>query len=832
MNWTWQTLRIPCALTLLWCLLLLGLYRWNADSEADHIHELALLQARSFFAQIVATRAWNAVHGGVLVPESAYGPPNPYLPEDDRVVTTSDGQRLTRVNPAYMTRQISEILNDREGVGFRITSLFPLRPENAPDVWEKAALDKFRYGEKEVFTLEQGMKGSLSHYRFMAPLATDATCMNCHRDERDVTGGQRGGISVALAAAPLLAVQADRLNTLSITYWCIAIVGVFGIGGATLLISSRQAVAEAANRMKSAFLANMSHDMRTPLTGIIGMADLLEAPGCPPERRSAYIAQLKGASANLLEIVNDITDYSCLESGRLRLLPRHFALRNAVDECLGLFRFTCEQKGLTLTADIPPGLPDSLTGDDFRLRQALGNLVSNAVKFTRRGTITVAVREEERSAEDVMLRFTVQDTGVGIPLHEQDAIFESFVQGGAAHELRMGGTGLGLAITRDIAAMCGGTAGVHSTPGTGSSFWFTARLGIATEQEARADRRQPLVQDSHVPYRSPLPPSEEVLPHQTGDSAAMTCSPASLSVASPAHRLRILVADDNPVNRLFLHDALTGAGYDVMCASDGLEALECLADGRGFSLALLDVRMPGLDGLDVLRHMRAGDVPGIRPDTPVLMVTASAAGDERAQLLNAPADGVIIKPLRVATLLEQVHRVLHPGTAAMAAASPPALPPSSHCPGDAPLPSASAASYPPPVAPLSTVASQQQDTTPLPVHDTQAALADLAGNEGLLARLYAAFLDDVPTRRTALMRTLEVRQTSEWDLAPLRREAHALCNSAKALHLGHLAASTSALEMACVAGAPDRRMLEAVITDLAGAETTLTALLQATREDA
>lgn len=136
------------------------------------------------------------------------------------------------------------------------------------------------------------------------------------------------------------------------------------------------------------------------------------------------------------------------------------------------------------------------------------------------------------------------------------------------------------------------------------------------------------------------------------------------------------------------------------------------------------------------------------------------------------------------------------------------------------------------MAPLSTVASQQQDTTPLPVHDTQAALADLAGNEGLLARLYAAFLDDVPTRRTALMRTLEVRQTSEWDLATLRREAHALCNSAKALHLGHLAASTSVLEMACVAGAPDRRMLESVIADLAEAETTITAHLQATREDA
>lgn len=826
MNWTWQTLRIPCALTLLWCLLLLGLYRWNADSEADHIHELALLQARSFFSQIVATRAWNAVHGGVFVPESVYGPPNPHLPEGDRVVTTTDGQRLSRVNPAYMTRQISEILNDREGVGFRITSLFPLRPENAPDIWEKAALDRFRHGESEVFTLEQATSGTRAHYRFMAPLATDATCMTCHRDERDIAGGQRGGISVALAAAPLLAVQADRLNTLSITYWCIGIVGVFGIGGATLLISRRQAMAEAANRMKSAFLANMSHDMRTPLTGIIGMADLLESPDCQTERRSAYIAQLKGASANLLEIVNDITDYSCLESGRLRLTPRPFALRHAVDECLGLFRFTCEQKGLPLTADIPPGLPDVLIGDDFRLRQALGNLVSNAVKFTRRGTITVIIREEERQTGEVLLRFTVQDTGVGIPSQEQDAIFESFVQGGAARELRMGGTGLGLAITRDIATMCGGTSGVHSIPGAGSSFWFTARLGISTGQALEQDSRAAHSVAPHVLRQSPTAHGGDAHLRPQCEAAGKADGMIASAGAPSANRPRILVADDNPVNRLFLHDALTDAGYDVICASDGLEALERLTDARGFDLALLDVRMPGLDGLDVLRHMRAGDVPGIRPDTPVLMVTASAAGDERAQLLNAPADGVIIKPLRAATLLEQVRGVLlHPTpVSARPNDSGPIATSSNQSSHDASLTDASVTDG---------VTAQPHAVAPLrALHDREATLADLAGNEGLLTRLYGAFLDDIPARRSALMATLAVHNPKEWDLAPLRREAHALCNSAKALHLGQLSASATALEVACVLGTPDRTILEAVLTDLAEAETLLRAHLPSTRDGA
>lgn len=833
MRWTWQTLRIPCALTLLWCVLLLGLYRWNVDSEAEHIHELALLQARTFFAQIVATRAWNAVHGGVFVPESEAGQPNPFLPEADRTVVTTSGIRLAKVNPAYMTRQISEILNDREGVGFKITSLRPIRAENAPDVWEKKALTRFRDGEQEVFTLEgdTGEKRLPPHYRFMAPLATDETCMSCHRGDHDMAGGQRGGISVMLAASPLLAVQADRLRTLSITYWCIGLVGVVGIGGATLLISRRQALAEAANRMKSAFLANMSHDMRTPLTGILGMVDLLESPACTATQRSVYHAQLKGASANLLEIVNDITDYSCLESGRLHLAPRPFPLRRTLDDCLSLFRFTCEQKGVRFATDIPPGLPDALVGDDFRLRQALGNLVSNAVKFTGRGSVTVSIREEERTPDSVRLRFTVRDTGVGIPAEEQGTIFDSFVQGRAAQQLRLGGTGLGLAITRDIALMCGGDVGVRSTPGAGSEFWFTACLALPRPGDVSASAQDragaapagpcgtmtpdtpgdaPLPDVSrHMPSSAPpgtrqdmTAPGDMPPPGHAGDQARKW--PAQDDATLPREEgnpaggpLRIFVADDNPVNRLFMHDVLTGAGHTVITAKDGFEALERLAGGTVFDLALLDMRMPGLDGLEVLRHLRAGDVPGVRVDMPVLMVTASAVGDERAQLLHAPADGVLVKPLHAATLLEHVRaaaygaqppRTVPPRTPSPQTPSPRTMPPS-------PAGNLASPAHTGPADPVTPPATSDQQ----PTCDMQAALADLGGDERLFLRLCEAFLSDAPARRAGLA---DARR--DGDHAAVRREAHALKNSAGTLHLTRLCKAAGELEALCVTSAANK----------------------------
>jgi len=915
LRWNIQTFIVPAVLVALWGVLLLALYQWNARNEAAHVHELALLQARAFFSQIVSTRAWNAAHGGVFVRTSELGQPNPWLPPDQRTLLAADGTMLTRMNPAYMTRQISEFLTTSQGVSFRITGLHPLRPENEADPWETASLQAFSKGTRETFTLvlppddehphatgKNTNTGDTRHgpsFRYMAPLVADQSCLGCHRTADDTMGGLRGGISVSIAAVPLLALERQRLDQMGLAYAIIGVVGLLGIGGASLQISRKKALAEAANRMKSAFLANMSHDMRTPLTGIIGMAELLSGfqpgpqdlsepshqsgrpvgpivpigpcdrggpggtngfdglsepggtdapPAEPGARYNEYLGQLRCAATNLLEIVNDITDFSCLESGRMRLAPRTFRLRPSLEACLGLFRFAGERKGLSLSLHVAENVPEALVGDDFRLRQALGNLIGNAVKFTRQGGIAVVVNLVPKSAipppaagtgiaaglapetvtgaapREVLLRFAVVDTGVGIPAEQQETIFESFVQGEAASSLCLGGTGLGLAISREIARMLGGDIGVASTPGAGSEFWFTARFTVAGPPS-----------NGDAPVAAASAP-DMGLAAWVGASGTRTTLPAppmaeeagrapeAGSASGAVAPLRLLVADDNPVNRLFMQDVLRGAGHQVAVAADGLQALQLLEELRP-DLALLDVRMPGCSGIEVMHRLRTGHVPGVAPDMPVLAVTASAMGHESAALLGAGMTGCVCKPLTASVLLAAVADAAAGGTplecpgtgdyadglhhwhdgegaAPSRAGAPSAEAVAAKSDGQAGVGTATAPATPvlsdTPAAPDVSGAPGVPDVMDVPdIMDEAAALDALGGNRPLFVKLCRAFLDEVDTRRAAL--TNAVREGRRQDAL---REAHALRNSAGMLRLSALHDLCDAMEQAAGRPAP------------------------------
>lgn len=731
---SWKTLRLPLVLSMGWCLLIVVLAKRAIDVRDAHTCELALIQTRTLYAQIVDTRAWNAEHGGVYVRESAYGAPNPWIPEEQRSLEGRDGTRLVLINPAYMSRQIGE-LSRAHGASFRITSLEPLRPENRADMWETEALRRCAGGASEVFSLEGGEDSP--QYRFMAPLHTKSVCLPCHQANRE--GDLRGGISVSLNAAPFLHAAGDNKQSLAFAYAFMGLTGVVGIGGATLIINRRRVLAEEANRMKSAFLANMSHDMRTPLTGILGMVEMLADCGDAGERRRAC-GYLRESARTLLEMVTDVTDYAVLDAGQLRLQPHVFAVRPALARCLELFHPACAAKGLALHMNVAPDVPEWLRGDDFRLRQALGNLVGNAIKFTESGYVSVrvtAVAPESGGKSSILLHCTVRDTGPGVSPEDREKIFERFERGCAARE--SAGTGLGLAIAREIARRMGGDILLEDAAGASASFVLTARLERSRAPEDAADHEGP-------------------------------------GAALPAGDGRVLLAEDNAVNAYFFRRVLSEAGYQVTVAADGSSVLRSLRE-QPVDVVLLDLRMPAPDGLEVARRIRQGEAE-VPVDLPIIALTASLYEEEQRALTRLDITERLLKPIRPETLLRSVARGLrrcdpdgvidiHTSAGGEARAGARAA--------------GERAAYP-------EKAAREEGN----VFDRAAALDGLDGEEELLHRLCAMFRQELPAQVRAVRAATESGER--------RRLAHAVKNSAGTLGLNVLRTAAARLERAVARG--------------------------------
>ena len=737
-----RTLRLPLLLTLLWCLLLFALFRWTVQREDDYATELARIQTGTLFSSIVDTRGWNADNGGVWVFEHPGCPANPWLPEAERTLRAADGRVLVKVNPAYMTRQIAEGFTSSMA-SFRISGLTPKRPENRADAWETDALRAFERGGHEVFGLVRDEKGA--RYRYMAALTADASCLQCHQQAK--AGDVLGGISVSISADPLLTAAQNRKRTTGLAFALIGLVGVVGIGGATLQINRKKELAEAANRAKSAFLAHMTHDMRTPLTGILGMTELLERETSDPRRRY-LLANLRKATDGLLDVVDGIMRYSLLEAVRQPLLAALFSLRRELDACLAPLYPACLGRALQLSLLIDDAVPDRLVGDAFRLRQALGNLLGNAVKFTEKGSVTLRVTRVG-AAPEVTLSFQVIDTGRGIPSAEQERIFESFeqgegVRGGDPHET---GVGLGLAIARAIARRFGGELTLSSTPGMGSVFTLTAVFRPATD----ADGLLP------EPPSAPTEPAPSALPSEAAPSDTDTA------------KASLVIAEDTSVTALFLHEALTQAGYAVHTASSGEDALYLIRKLNPDAV-LLDMRLPDMTGLDIAGQIRSGNLHAA--DTPILVLTATLdPGDEEA-FRRLGVNGWLLKPVSADRLAAAVAELLAP---------------------------------------------QAQEALPVPeeIFRPEAALEDV-GSEALLKRLADIFLGEAPNIR-ANLRFFEQHPEVLPERRPeLRRQAHSLKNGSGMLHLDALREAAAALEQA--AAAPDgqdfRPLLRAALSAL------------------
>jgi two-component system sensor histidine kinase/response regulator len=483
--------------------------------------------------------------------------------------------------------------------------------------------------------------------------------------------------------------------------------------------------AEAASAAKSSFLANMSHEIRTPLNAIIGLTHLMRQEDQPPQQHDR-LGKVSGAAEHLLGLINDILDISKIEAGRFELAPTVFRLADVIRSVVSLMADRIKAKGLVFSCYVAE-LPPVLHGDAMRLTQILINFIGNAAKFTSSGSIILTGQVVEETPREILARFTVQDTGIGIPPELQGQLFQAFVQADSSTTRKYGGTGLGLRINKHLAQLMGGEVGIDSMPGVGSAFWITARFG-------KPDPDSLSLPDT-------VESSDEVL-------AKLTQKYAGASV---------LLVEDNPINQEVALTLLRKVGINADLAEDGLQAVHA-ATSKAYDLMLMDMQLPELDGLDATRTIRR--LP-THTATPILAMTANAFNEDRQACLAAGMNDHIAKPVDPPALYAKLLQWLPQRSMALNAQKAAEASPSANH-----VPAVVTTAHPSTDAPL----------TGIPGLDYALGLKQMSGNaavyEKLLCQFAAGAAKDIATLRSLI---------DEADIDKARRMAHNLKGTAGTL---------------------------------------------------
>ena len=515
--------------------------------------------------------------------------------------------------------------------------------------------------------------------------------------------------------------------------------------------------AERANRAKSIFLANISHEIRTPLNGVIGMTELLGETDLTPVQHDHLDAARESAEA-LLDIINDILDYSKIEAGKLVPEPYAFRLRERVEALVKSCAPRLHGRDVKLSHEVDADVPDGLVGDARLLRQVLANLLSNAVKFTRRGAIVLHVRRGEPVDAGVLLRFEVSDTGIGIPPEKQKVIFEEFVQADASTTRRYGGTGLGLAIASRLVQALGGAIGLESEPGAGSTFHCTARFDLAA---AGADE----------------------------------APPARREVAA-VRPLRVLLVEDSVANQRVAVGFLEREGHAVRVEADGAAAVAACAAER-FDVVLMDLQMPEMDGYAAMAAIRRREEEGGAGCTPIMALTARASRSNEAACLAAGFDGYLLKPYRQRELLEAIAAVVEPAPADASSTGDA----SAGEDREAAVGGDGEADRPPKEGDDGTTGGETRPGADPKASsarlDWDSALEAVGGDDELLAKVIGGFLGQHPSLVAELRTALEAG-----DLPVVRRVAHTIAGSLRSFDGARVVTLATALEDRCLEGAP------------------------------